>query len=164
MKHLNFVLERGDFVTLIGATGSGKSTFLKQFLPRLATGKVISGEIETELSQNTTNFAYVSQFVDNQIIMETPRDELKFVLDNRGCSENELQLRISEIASFLNIVDFLDVKVNNLSGGQKQLINLASALVLKPQVLLLDEPTAQLDPIASEKLLQVVHKVNEEFS
>lgn len=164
MKHLNFALERGDFVTLIGATGSGKSTFLKQFLPRLATGKVISGEIETELSQNTTNFAYVSQFVDNQIIMETPRDELKFVLDNQGCGENELQLRISEIASFLNIVDFLDVKVNNLSGGQKQLINLASALVLKPQVLLLDEPTAQLDPIASEKLLQVVHKVNEEFS
>lgn len=149
---------------MIGATGSGKSTFLKQFLPQLASGKVVLGTIQTALLQSTDNFAYVSQFVDNQIVMETPRDELKFVLDNHGCSENELQLRITEIASFLNIVELLDVEVKRLSGGQKQLINLASALILKPQVLLLDEPTAQLDPIAAEKLLQIVHKVNEEFN
>lgn len=161
---MNFTLDQGDFVTLIGATGSGKSTFLKQLLPQLATGKVVSGEIETSLNRDTTNFAYVSQFVDNQLIMETPRDELKFVLDNQGCSTNEIQLRITEIASFLGIIELLDQPVTNLSGGQKQLINLASALILKPKVLLLDEPTAQLDPVASEKLLQVVHKVNEEFS
>jgi len=98
------------------------------------------------------------------MIMETPRDELKFVLDNQGCSENEIQLRITEIASFLGIIDLLDNNVTALSGGQKQLINLASALILKPKVLLLDEPTAQLDPIVSEKLLQIVHKVNVEFN
>ncbi|ALB28556.1 ABC transporter ATP-binding protein [Companilactobacillus heilongjiangensis] len=160
LKHLNFSLQKGDFVTLIGATGSGKSTFLKQMLPELASGKVISGKI----TKQTKDFAYVSQFVDNQMIMETPRDELKFVLDNQGCTTNEIQLRITEIASFLGIVDLLDQNVNQLSGGQKQLVNLASALILKPEVLLLDEPTAQLDPIAAEKLLQMVHKVNVEFN
>ena len=150
-------------MTLIGATGSGKSTFLKQLLPELATGKVISGAVTTSLSRDTNNFAYVSQFVDNQMIMETPRDELKFVLDNQGCTTNEIQLRITEIASFLGIINLLDTNVKTLSGGQKQLINLASALILKPQVLLLDEPTAQLDPVAAGRLLQMVHKVNLEF-
>jgi len=164
LKNVDFSLQKGDFVTLIGATGSGKSTFLKQLLPYLAVGQVISGQIATDLTRDTNNFAYVSQFVDNQMIMETPRDELQFVLDNQGCTTNEIQLRITEIASFLGIIDLLDTKVTALSGGQKQLINLASALILKPQVLLLDEPTAQLDPIASEKLLQIVHKVNVEFS
>lgn len=145
---------------MIGATGSGKSTFLKQMLPKLIVGKVLSGE----LIKQTDDFAYVSQFVDNQMIMETPRYELKFVLDNYGYSTNEIQLRITEIASFLGIIELLDQPVEQLSGGQKQLVNLASALILKPEVLLLDEPTAQLDPIASEKLLQLVHKVNIEFN
>ncbi|WP_245865743.1 ABC transporter ATP-binding protein [Companilactobacillus nuruki] len=147
---------------IIGATGSGKSTLLKQFLPGLATGKVINGNLTKSVSND--KFAYVSQFVDNQIIMETPRDDLKFVLDNQGCTNNEIQLRITEVASFLGIIELLDKKITNLSGGQKQLINLAGALVLKPQVLLLDEPTAQLDPITSEKLLQMVRKVNQEFN
>src|SRR5699024_8971361 len=142
-------------------TGSGKSTLLKQLLP-IANGKS-SGSIETELLRDTNHFAYVSQFVDNQLIMETPRDELKFILDNQGQSNNEIGLRIAEIASFLGIINLLDEPIKNLSGGQKQLINLASALILKPQVLLLDEPTSQLDPIAAEKLLQMVHKVNVEF-
>ncbi|KRK92718.1 ABC transporter [Companilactobacillus futsaii JCM 17355] len=146
---------------MIGETGSGKSTLLKQLLP-IADGKS-SGSIETELLRDTNHFAYVSQFVDNQLIMETPRDELKFILDNQGQSDNEIGLRIAEIASFLGIINLLDEPIKNLSGGQKQLINLASALILKPQVLLLDEPTSQLDPIAAEKLLQMVHKVNVEF-
>ncbi|TDG70962.1 hypothetical protein C5L30_000739 [Companilactobacillus farciminis] len=148
-------------MVMIGETGSGKSTLLKQLLP-IADGKS-SGSIETELLRDTNHFAYVSQFVDNQLIMETPRDELKFILDNQGQSNNEIGLRIAEIASFLGIINLLDEPVKNLSGGQKQLINLASALILKPQVLLLDEPTSQLDPIAAEKLLQMVHKVNVEF-
>lgn len=146
---------------MIGETGSGKSTLLKQLLP-IADGKS-SGSIETELLRDTNHFAYVSQFVDNQLIMETPRDELKFILDNQGQTDNEIGLRIAEIASFLGIINLLDNPVKNLSGGQKQLINLAGALILKPQVLLLDEPTSQLDPVAAEKLLQMVHKVNIEF-
>jgi len=137
---------------------------LKQLLPDLAVGKVTSGQLQTKFPQTVTNFSYVSQFVDNQMIMETPRDELKFVLDNQGCSQNEIQLRITELASYLGIIDLLDTKADHLSGGQKQLVNLASALVLKPKVLLLDEPTSQLDPIASEKLMQIVHKVNEELN
>lgn len=163
LKHLNFTLQKGEFITLIGATGSGKSTFLKQLLPDLALGKINSGQIVTDLEKTTDNFAYVSQFVDNQMIMETPRDELKFILDNQGCTPNEIQLRITEVASFLGIIDLLDREVSQFSGGQKQLVNLASALILKPKVLLLDEPTAQLDPVASEKLMQMIHKVNLEF-
>lgn len=157
------MLNKGDFVTLIGETGSGKSTFLKQLLPNLTAGDV-TGKLITNIQRDTNSFAYVSQFVDNQMVMETPRDELKFVLDNQGCTNDEIQLRITEIASYLSIVSLLDKTSIELSGGQKQLINLACALILKPQVLLLDEPTAQLDPIAAEKLLQVVHKVNEEFN
>ncbi len=148
---------------MIGETGSGKSTLLKQMLPDLTVGKVTAGGLITSFPRTVDNFAYVSQFVDNQMIMETPRDELKFVLDNQGCSQNEIQLRITEIASYLGIISLLDTKSEELSGGQKQLVNLASALILKPKVLLLDEPTAQLDPIASEKLMQIVQKVNEEL-
>ncbi len=129
-------------------------------MPELATGKITNGQ----LIKQTGSFAYVSQFVDNQMIMETPRDELKFVLDNQGYTTNDIQLRVTEVASFLGIVDLLDQTAEQLSGGQKQLVNLASALILKPEVLLLDEPTAQLDPIAAEKLLQMVHKVNIEFN
>ncbi|GEO58942.1 ABC transporter ATP-binding protein [Companilactobacillus bobalius] len=164
LKNIDFSVQTGDFVVLIGETGSGKSTLLKQMLADLAVGKVLSGELVTDLSLNNNNFAYVSQFVDNQMVMETPRDELKFVLDNQGCSQNEIQLRITEIASYLGIIDLLDINEKRLSGGQKQLVNLASALILKPKVLLLDEPTSQLDPIAAEKLLQVVHKINEELN
>ena len=157
-------MQTGDFIMLIGETGSGKSTLLKQMLPDLAVGKVLSGELVTDLSRDNNSFAYVSQFVDNQMIMETPRDELKFVLDNQGCDQNEIQLRITEIASYLGIISLLDLNEKHLSGGQKQLVNLASALILKPKVLLLDEPTSQLDPIAAEKLLQMVHKINEELN
>lgn len=149
---------------MIGDTGSGKSTLLKQFLPELLTGKVLSGQINSQYSRDANHFAYVSQFVDNQIVMETPKDELEFVLDNQGCNDNEISMRIAEIASYLGIVDLLEQEVSHLSGGQKQLVNLASALVLKPQVLLLDEPTAQLDPVASEKLLQIIHKLNQDFN
>ena len=87
LDKINFALDKGDFVVMIGETGSGKSTLLKQLLP-IANGKS-SGSIETELLRDTNHFAYVSQFVDNQLIMETPRDELKFILDNQGQSNNE---------------------------------------------------------------------------
>jgi ABC-type cobalt transport system, ATPase component len=104
LDKINFALDKGDFVVMIGETGSGKSTLLKQLLP-IANGKS-SGSIETELLRDTNHFAYVSQFVDNQLIMETPRDELKFILDNQGQSNNEIGLRIAEIASFLGIINY----------------------------------------------------------
>lgn len=164
LKKIDLSIRKGEFLVLIGETGSGKSTLLKQLLADLVVGTKTSGRVVTDLALNNNNFSYVSQFVDNQMIMETPRDELKFVLDNQGRTQNEIQLRITEIASYLGIIDLLDVEAKHLSGGQKQLVNLASALILKPKVLLLDEPTSQLDPIASEKLMQMIHKINEELN
>ncbi|WP_334333303.1 ABC transporter ATP-binding protein [Companilactobacillus sp. HBUAS59544] len=164
LNKIDLSVEKGDFLVLIGQTGSGKSTLLKQLLQDLVVGSVVSGRLVTDLELDNHNFAYVSQFVDNQMIMETPRDELKFVLDNQGLDENQSQMRITEIASYLGIVGLLDLNEKHLSGGQKQLVNLASALILKPKVLLLDEPTSQLDPIASEKLMQMIKKVNEELN
>lgn len=115
-------------------------------------------------NQDFSRIAYISQFVDNQMVTETPRDEFHFVLENMGAKPEQIHSRIAEIASYFDIVDLMDLKEDELSGGQKQIVNLASALILNPDILLLDEPTSQLDPVTSEKFLRMVEKINDDLN
>ncbi len=162
LSKVDLTINKGDFLLLIGKTGSGKSTLLKQLKPDLVVGNITEGTLDCQIADN--NISYISQFVDNQMITECARDEFNFILENRGYSTDTRHMRIAEVASYFGIIDLLDLTEQELSGGQKQLINLASALITDPDILLLDEPTSQLDPIAAEKLLQMVHKINSELN
>ncbi len=162
LDNIDLTINKGDFLLLIGKTGSGKSTLLKQLKANLVVGKSTKGTIE--LNTEDANISYLSQFVDNQMITECARDEFNFILENMNYTENQRHMRIAEVASYFGIIDLLDSTESELSGGQKQLISLAGALITDPDILLLDEPTSQLDPIASEKLLQMVHKINTELN
>lgn len=159
-------IEQGQFCLIIGRTGSGKSTLLKQLKPELSLGNKTAGTLT--LFNDPQEFhdeqvSYISQFVDNQMVTETPRDEFHFVLENKGYDRNQAHTKIAEIASYLDIVSLLDLNESQLSGGQKQLVNLAASLILSPKVLLLDEPTSQLDPITAEKFLQMIQKINSDL-
>ncbi len=162
LSNVELTIDKGDFLLLIGKTGSGKSTLLKQLKPGLVVGDITEGTLDCQT--NDQNISYISQFVDNQMITECARDEFNFILENMGYSVDERHMRIAEVASYFGIIELLDLTEQELSGGQKQLINLAAALIVDPDILLLDEPTSQLDPIAAEKLLQMVHKINSELN
>ncbi len=152
---------------IIGQTGSGKSTLLRQLKPELALGKPTNGKLtlfDDDENNDFSRVAYISQFVDNQMVTETARDEFHFVLENIGASPEMIHSKIAEIATYFDIVDLLDLKEEELSGGQKQIINLASALILNPEILLLDEPTSQLDPITAEKFFRMVEKINSDLN
>ncbi|WP_252898597.1 ABC transporter ATP-binding protein [Secundilactobacillus odoratitofui] len=100
---------------------------------------------------------------DDQLVMDNVIQELAFSLENVGMSSGDIQRRIAELASFLGLQDLLYEDVTNLSGGQKQLVNLASVLILRPKLLLLDEPTAQLDPIATKSFMSLLQRIHEEL-
>ena len=110
------------------------------------------------------DIGYLFQNPDSQIVTDTVIQEIAFPLENIGVSSEEIRNRISELAAFFGLNDILHKNVNELSGGQKQLVNLCSLLVLRPKVLLLDEPMSQLDPIASYDFLSILRRLNEEFS
>ncbi|MQS52058.1 ABC transporter ATP-binding protein [Companilactobacillus mishanensis] len=167
LNNVNLSIDKGDFALMIGDTGSGKSTLLKQLKPELALGKVTGGKLSIFGEwprEQFSDIAYISQFVDNQMVTESARDEFHFVLENQGLNNEQIHSKIAEIASYFDITDLMDLGENDLSGGQKQLINLASALILNPQILLLDEPTSQLDPVTSEKFMRMIQKINQDLN
>lgn len=172
LKDVSFSLEEGDFVLLCGPTGSGKSTLLhllkKEIQP---TGKrkgeiLLNGVPVDRLPPGRTvaDVGMIFQDPEQQIVMDTVSQELAFALENLQFSLVEMNKRMGELVHFFNLEPILHAPVHQLSGGQKQILNLASVLLLKPKILLLDEPTAQLDPLAAKEFLQLVKQMNEEFS
>lgn len=172
LDNINLEVEYGDFVLLCGPSGCGKTTLLtnlkKELIPSgKKTGKIKFKGIEIddldEIS-SACDIAYLFQNPDSQIVTDTVIQEIAFPLENIGLPTEEIRNRIAEIVSFFGINNLLHKNVNELSGGQKQLVNLCSLLALKPEVLLLDEPMSQLDPISSYEFLSIVKRLNEEFS
>ena len=104
------------------------------------------------------------QDVENQIVTDKVWHELAFGLESLGVPTNEIRTRVSEMAEFFGITDWFYKKVSDLSGGEKQLLNLASVMVMNPDVLILDEPTSQLDPISASEFLRTVEKINRELA
>ncbi|MDR1158222.1 MAG: ATP-binding cassette domain-containing protein [Oscillospiraceae bacterium] len=165
---ISAVIERGSFVTLTGPSGSGKTTLLRQLKPTLAPHGVKSGAIRFEgaaldsLPQRTqcAKIGFVMQNPDNQIVTDKVWHELAFGLESLGFNTQTIRLRVAEMASFFGIQTWFHRRVDELSGGQKQILNLASVMAMQPSVLLLDEPTGQLDPIAASEFLSLVGRIN----
>lgn len=164
-------IRQGEFVLLCGASGSGKSTMLKLLKPQIAPAGKQSGDIYlnneklTQLSKtiSANKIGFVNQNPDSQIVTENTWQELAFGLENLGLDTYEIKSRIAEMVNFLGIQDLLGKPTKILSGGQKQLLNLASVLVMRPDILLLDEPTTELDPIAAQSFIEVLVRLNREM-
>ncbi len=164
-------VERGEFLVLCGPSGCGKSTLLRQLKTVLAPHGARSGEILFEgrpldsLDQREQSGAigFVQQSPDDQIVTDKVWHELAFGLESLGYDTPAIRRRVAEMASFFGIQTWFYKNVTELSGGQKQLLNLASIMVMQPAVLILDEPTAQLDPVAASDFLATLGKINREL-
>lgn len=171
LSNVCFSVEPGAFTLLYGDSGSGKSTLLCHMKREMApcgtqTGKIeIGGVAVSEMTdrQSAQKIGYVGQMPQTQIVTDTVWHELAFGLENLGQSQQTMRRRVAEIAHFFGIESWFRQKTETLSGGQKQLLNLASALVMQPQILVLDEPMAQLDPVAAGQFLQALLQVNREL-
>ncbi len=161
----------GAFALLVGGTGSGKSTLLSLCKPQISPAGELSGSIIVDgrdvrgLSdaESARSIGYVFQDPDNQIVCESVWHEMAFGLENLGTPQGETRRLIAETSYFFGMEDWFRAQTDTLSGGRKQLLALASTLVMQPRLLLLDEPTAQLDPIAEKNFLHALFRVNREL-
>lgn len=168
---ISLTIEQGQFVTLCGSSGCGKTTLLRQLKTVLSPhgdrdGVILfEGAPLTSLDQRTQSakIGFVMQSLDNQIVTDKVWHELAFGLESLGFDTPAIRLRVSEMASFFGIQNWFYKDVSELSGGQKQILNIASIMAMQPSVLILDEPTSQLDPIAAADFLSVVGKINREL-
>ena len=171
LENVSLSIEQGEFLVLCGASGSGKSTLLRQLKTVLTPGGKRQGEIffhGVPLSQvsdrdQAAKIGFVMQNPDDQIITDKVWHELAFGLESLGCDQKTMRARVAEMACYFGIQDWFHRDVATLSGGQKQLLNLASIMAMQPEVLILDEPTSQLDPIAASDFLNTVRKINMEL-
>ena len=171
IRELSFSVEEGQLVALTGATGSGKSTLLRLLKRELAPrgerrGVIRLGGADMEsLPPREAAFSvgYVLQRAEEQIVTDKVWHELCFGLENMGLPREEIARRVAETASYFGIESWYELPVCQLSGGQKQLLNLAAVMAMQPRLLLLDEPTAQLDPIAAADLIATIHRLNRDM-
>ena len=172
LNKISFSLNSGEFAVLCGATGSGKSTLLRMLKRELTPVGDMRGSVSfcgnplAELDSITSASAigFVMQDPEQQTVTDKVWHELAFGLENLGTPPDEISRRIAEMASYFGIGEWYDKDVSELSGGQKQLLNLAAVLVMQPQLLILDEPTAQLDPIASADFIATLKRLCSDFS
>ena len=171
LHHVNITIQKGEYVVLCGKSGSGKTTLLRQLKSVLAPHGKRSGEIlfngtpieKVSQRDQSSKIGYVMQNPDDQIVTDKVWHELAFGLESLGCDQKTMRARVSEMACYFGIADWFHKDVATLSGGQKQLLNLASIMAMQPEVLILDEPTSQLDPIAASDFLNTVRKINIEL-
>lgn len=171
LSDIDLAIEEGGFYVICGASGSGKSTLLRQLKTSLQpvgqrSGRILYyGRDLEEVSQYTQSakIGFVFQNPDTQIVTDKVWHELAFGLESIGMPQDMIRVRVAEMASYFGIQNWFYQSTDTLSGGQKQLLNLASVMVMHPKVLLLDEPVSQLDPIAAADFMATVHKLHAEF-
>ncbi len=168
---LDWTVEEGAFQLLVGATGSGKTTLLSSCKPAIAPAGERAGALrafgrpvdELDAREAAATVGYVAQSPENQIVCDSVWHELAFGLENLGVEQDEMRRRVAEVAHFFGIEPWFRRSVAELSGGQKQMTTLAGTLAMQPRLLLLDEPTAQLDPVAEKNFLHTLFRVNREL-
>ncbi len=168
---LDWFVPQGAFALLVGGTGSGKSTLLSLLKPEISPTGACAGELrvlgesvaDMDVRASAERVGYVFQDPENQIVCETVWHEMAFGLENLGMSRDEMRRRVAETSYFFGLEDWLHRDTDTLSGGRKQLLSLAAVLALRPRVLLLDEPTSQLDPVAEKSFLHALFRVNREL-
>lgn len=171
LNDINITIEQGEFVVVAGGSGSGKTTLLRQLKPVLTPRGKREGAITfagQELSQmdekmQTQKIGFVMQDVDAQLVTDKVWHELAFGLESLGLPTETIRKRVAEMCSFFGLNSIFHKKVNELSGGQKQLVNLASVLALSPDVVILDEPASQLDPMAARDFFRCLERINREL-
>ena len=171
LSDLTLTIPEGAVTVLCGESGSGKSTLLRQLKTCLTPHGTVSGTVRLgdallkgiPFAEQARRIGFVLQHPDDQIVTDKVFHELAFGLESLGCDEKTMRLCVAEMASYFGIADWFDRDVAALSGGQKQMLNLASVVVMRPDVLILDEPTSQLDPIAASTFLHTLRKLNEEL-
>jgi energy-coupling factor transport system ATP-binding protein len=169
IEDFSLIVEKGQFVVLFGPSGSGKSTVLRMLKKEIQPHGVLKGELiinGQSLDQNgesSSRVGFVFQDPENQVVADDVLHEIVFGLENMGVITNEMRSRVAEMVHFFGAESLLHRKTHELSGGMKQQINLASVLLMQPDILLLDEPTAQLDPVSAREFLDMLIRLNEEF-
>ena len=171
LRDVSFSVNSGEFLILCGPSGCGKSTLLRHLKTCLMPHGAFSGEIRfrgeplTEVGdrRQTQEIGFVLQSPENQVVTDKVWHELAFGLESLGYDTPTIRRRVAEIAAFFGIENWFYRNVTELSGGQKQLLSLASIMAMQPTVLVLDEPTAQLDPIAAADFLALLGKINREL-
>lgn len=169
LQNISFSLEEGDFLTVCGPTGCGKSTLLRLLKPQLSpkgiqTGTLLLDGAPLQETASPAVVGFVSQHPEEQIVTDRVWHELAFGLENLGVPQSEIRIRVAEMTSYFGMTGWYDRDTASLSGGQKQLLHLASIMVMQPRLLILDEPTAQLDPITAADFMATVRRLNRDFS
>ena len=171
LTELSLSVEEGEFLVVCGKSGCGKSTLLRHMKKSLLPYGERTGEMlfcgtdleEMDLREDAGRIGFVQQNPDNQLVTDKVWHELAFGLENLGLENRVIKRRVAEMASYFGIQGWFRKSVAELSGGQKQLLNLASVMAMQPEVLILDEPASQLDPIAAGDLLNTVYRINRDL-
>lgn len=171
LQNVNLSINSGDFVVVCGQSGSGKTTLLRMLKKEIAPygekqGAVFyKGEDVEKLDDKISaqKIGFVFQKPDQQIVTDKVWHELAFGLESLGYDSDYIRLRVGEMANYFGITSLFRKKTTELSGGQKQLMNLASVMAMSPDVIILDEPTSQLDPITANDFITTLKKINDEL-
>ncbi|WEK54340.1 MAG: ATP-binding cassette domain-containing protein [Candidatus Cohnella colombiensis] len=171
LRDVTLTVKPGEFVVLCGPSGSGKSTLMRLLKREVSPGGRLSGAIlldgtplhEWDAAKVAARVGLVMQNPDSQLVVDTVEHELAFGMENFGLERDVMRRRMAEMAGFFGLEPLLKRSTDELSGGQKQLVNLAAVLMLQPKVLLLDEPMAQLDPLAARELLVMIKRLSDEW-
>ena len=171
LRDIDMTVARGELLLLYGKSGSGKSTLLRQLKHTIRPNGKVSGEVLVfgedinTLSRydEASKIAIVMQNAKSQIVTDKVYHELAFGLESLGYSQGEIRRRVSEVAQFFGIEEWFYKNTNELSGGELQILNLASLMCTNPDILLLDEPTSQLDPLMADRLIDLVCRINKEL-
>lgn len=167
LSNVNFSLEKGDFCLVVGKTGCGKTTLLRLLKTEITPSGSLKGEVKInglDLKDYDSNkIVYMFQNPSRQIVSDKVYHEIVFGLEARGIEKEVMEAKLAEIVNYLDINDLLNKHTMELSGGEAQLVSLASLLVLDPEVILLDEASSQLDPLTRKKFLEILKRINQDF-